>query len=90
MPDYMKYLDERGLSLQDFADHVGYSKTYVAEVLGGKRQVPEETEKKILAGFQTCYWCKNKWPHPVPEVVHLPPPPAKAAKTKRSARRSNA
>jgi len=69
MPNYMKYLKERGLSLGEFAESVGYSKTYVADVLSGKREVPEETEKKILAGFEYCYWCKNKWPHPAPKVI---------------------
>lgn len=69
VPDYMKHLAERGLSLGEFAAAVGYSKTYVAEVLSGKREVPEETEKKILAGFEICQWCKNKWPHPSPKVV---------------------
>lgn len=66
MPDYMKHLNERGLSLQEFADAVGYSKTYVAEILAGKREAPKETEDKILAGFNTCHWCKQGWPHPAP------------------------
>ncbi len=69
MPNYMKLLAERGLSLGEFASAVGFSKTYVAEILSGKRQAPEETENKILAGFETCHWCKNKWPHPVPKVI---------------------
>ena len=70
MPDYMKHLEERGLSLGEFAESVGFSKTYVSEVLKGKREVPLETEKRILAGFEVCHWCKNKWPHPTPRVIH--------------------
>lgn len=69
VPDYMKHLKERGLSLGEFAKAVGFSKTYVAEVLRGKREVPEETERQILAGFKTCHWCKHKWPHPPPKVL---------------------
>lgn len=69
VPDYMKILKERGLTLGEFAKAVGFSKTYVAEVLGGKREVPEETEKRILAGFEICQWCKRDWPHPAPKVI---------------------
>lgn len=71
VPDYMKHLKERGLSLGEFAKAVGFSKTYVSEVLRGKREVPEETEKQILDGFKTCQWCKNKWPHPPPKAVKV-------------------
>ena len=71
MPNYAAILKERGMSLGEFAKKVGFSKTYVAEVLGGKRQVPKETEEKILAGFDTCYWCKQGWPHPRPKVVKI-------------------
>jgi len=71
MPDYMKHLKERGLSLSEFADAVGFSKTYVADVLSGRREVPEATEKKILAGFEICQWCKNKWPHPTPKALRF-------------------
>jgi len=69
VPNYAAILKERGLSLGEFAKAVGFSKTYVAEVLAGKREVPKETEMKILAGFEVCQWCKNKWPHPAPKVV---------------------
>jgi transcriptional regulator with XRE-family HTH domain len=68
MPNYMDELRSRGLSLGEFAKAVGYSKTYVADVLGGKRDVPKETEERILAGFDECYWCKRNWPHPRPKV----------------------
>jgi predicted transcriptional regulator len=69
VPNYAQILKERGLSLGEFAKAVGFSKTYVAEVLAGKREVPPETEEKILAGFDTCHWCKRGWPHPRPKVV---------------------
>lgn len=69
MPNYMQQLKERGVSLGEFAEAVGFSKTYVAEILKGKREVPIETENRILAGFEVCHWCKNKWPHPVPKVI---------------------
>ena len=68
MPNYMKILKERGLSLGEFAEAVGYSKTYVSDVLSGRREVPPETEAKILAGFEICQWCKQKWPHQRPDV----------------------
>lgn len=69
VPNYIEVLKERGLSLGEYAKAVGYSKTYVAEVLSGKREVPPETEEQILSGFDTCFWCKRGWPHPRPKVV---------------------
>ena len=69
VPNYAAILKERGLSLGEFAKAVGFSKTYVSEVLAGKREVPPETEEKILAGFDTCQWCKRGWPHPRPKVI---------------------
>lgn len=69
MPNFKKELEARGLSVEQFAKSVGFSRTYVAEVLTGRREVPEETERKILAGFDYCHWCKNKWPHPPPKAI---------------------
>lgn len=71
VPNYAEILKARGLSLGEFAKSVGLSKTYVAEILGGKRQAPPETEERILAGFDQCYWCKQGWPHPRPKVVKI-------------------
>jgi predicted transcriptional regulator len=59
VPNYAKILKERGMSIGEFAKAVGFSKTYVADVLAGRREVPAATEERILAGFDTCHWCKQ-------------------------------
>jgi transcriptional regulator with XRE-family HTH domain len=65
MPDYLRELRERGLSLRKFALRVGLSPEWVSKVFRGEEEASAETERRITAALENCPWCGNKWPHPI-------------------------
>lgn len=69
MKNFKEELKARGLTLRKFASNVGFSSTYVSEILSGIKQAPKETEDKIIEALEVCPWCERKWPHPLPKVI---------------------
>lgn len=66
MPNYMAELKKRGLTLRAYAQRVGVSPTYVADVFTGKKKPSEARAKRMREELECCPWCHRKWPDKVP------------------------
>ncbi len=67
MPNYLKELSSRGLTLTEFARRAKISTTYAAAVFSGKSTPSAKVQKRIEEVLAVCPWCKGKWPHALPK-----------------------